>query len=109
MSLDFLTLHEFGHMFSCCEPCVRNRRWKQMILIISFVLMTFDVVTDWLNWIEWKEVGGYDQYYFASIFQKIFLCVAAVGTGLWIVELFVIVKKWNNTYNKFPGRKGSVD
>ena len=100
--MDTLDLHEVGHMFSCCEPCVRNRRWKQVILVISFVLVTVDVVTDWINWVQWSGVGGYDQYYFASIFERVFLCVAAVGTGLWIIELFVIVKKWINTKHQHP-------
>ena len=100
--MDSLDLHEVGHVFSCCEPCVQNRRWKQVILVISFVLVTVDVVTDWINWVQWSGVGGYDQYYFASIFERVFLCVAAVGTGLWIIELFVIVKKWINTKHQHP-------
>ena len=100
--MDALDLHEVGHVFSCCEPCARNRRWKQIILVISFVLVTVDVVTDWINWVQWSGVGGYDQYYFASIFERVFLCVAAVGTGLWIIELFVIVKKWINTKHQHP-------
>ena len=102
--MDALALREVGHMFSCCEPCVRNRRCKQVILIISFVLMTFDMVTDWLNWIQWSGVGGYDQYYFVSIFERLFLCVAAVGTGLWIIQIFVIIKKWINIYHGHPQR-----
>ena len=102
--MDGLDLHEVDHMFSCCEPCVKNRRWKQIILVISFVLVTVDVVTDWLNWIQWSGVGGYDQYYFASIFERVFLCVAAVGTGLWIIELLVIVRKWINIYQEQPER-----
>ena len=108
MSLDFLTLHEFASIISCCEPCVKNKRCKKIILIISFTLLTFDMITDWINWAEWSKVGGYDQYYFASIFQKIFLCVAAVGTGLWIIELFVIIKKWINIYQKHLGRNASM-
>ena len=88
---------------------VKNKRCKQIILIISFTLLTFDMVTDWINWAEWSKVGGYDQYYFASIFQKIFLCVAAVGTGLWIIEVFVIFKKWINIYRKPLIRNGSMD
>ena len=101
--MDGLDLHEVGHMFSCCEPCVRNKRCKQIIFVISFVLITVDVITDWLNWVQWSGVGGYDQYYFASIFETTFLCVAAVGTGLWVIEVLVIVKKWiNNNRQHIP-------
>ena len=107
--MDALALHEVGHIFSCCEPCVKNKRYKQIILIISFVLMTFDMVTDWINYLEWSKVGGYDQYYFVSIFQKAFLCVAAVGTGLWIIEVFVIAKKFINIYRESLERNKSVD
>ena len=67
------------------------------------------MITDWINWAEWSKVGGYDQYYFASIFQKIFLCVAAVGTGLLIIEVFVIIKKWINIYRKPLERNGTMD
>ena len=97
--MDALALHEIVRMFSCCELCVQNRRWKQFVLVVTFVLMTFDMVTDWINWTQWSGVGGYDQYYFASIFEKLFLCVAAVGSGLWIIEVFVIIKKWNRIYH----------
>ena len=70
--------------------------------------MTFDVVTDWLNWLEWSSVGGYDQYYFVSIFQKFFLTVAAVGTGLWILDFFVLIKKFisfSHEENKLINRR----
>ena len=98
--MDGLDLHEVGQVFSCCEPCVRNKRCKQIILVLTFVLMTFDTVTDWINWVQWSRVGGYDMYYFASIFERVFLCVAAVGTELWIIEVFVTIKKWINIYQE---------
>ena len=83
--MDGLDLHKVGHIFSCCEPCVKNKRCKQIMLVVTFLLITFDTVTDWINWIEWIGLGGYDQYYFVSIFQKFFLTVAAVGKdfGYW--------------------------
>ena len=107
--MDELALHEVGHIFSCCEPCVRNRRWKQIILVVTFLLMTFDMVTDWINYAEWSGVGGYDQYYFVSIFQKGFLCVAAVGTGLWIIEFFVLIKKFIGFCRSNNEENGLVD
>ena len=98
-------LHEVGQVFSCCELCVENKRCHLIILVVTFVLMTFDMITDWINWIEWYGIGGYDQYFFASMFETIFLCVAAVGTALWIMEVFVIVKKLVNIRRECPGRK----
>ena len=35
--------------------------------------------------------------------------MAAVGTGLWIIEVFVIIKKWINIYRKPLGRNGTMD
>ena len=98
-------LQEVGNVFSCCELCTENRRCHLIILAITLVLMTFDMITDWINWIEWYGVGGYDQYFFASMFETIFLCVAVVSTTLWIMEVIVIIKKWINIYRKDPERK----
>ena len=98
-------LHEVGSVFSCCELCTENTRCHWIILAITFVLMTFDMITDWINWIEWYGIGGYDQYFFASAFETIFLCVAAVGSGLWIIEVIVIIKKWINLRRKSQERK----
>ena len=102
-------LHEVGQVFSCCELCVENKRCHLIILVVTFVLMTFDMITDWINWIEWYGIGGYDQYFFASMFETVFLCVAAVGTGLWIMEVFLIVKKLINIRRESHGRKTSID
>ena len=66
-------LHEVGQVFSCCELCVENKRCHLIILVVTFVLMTFDMITDWINWIEWYGIGGYDQYFFASMFETVFL------------------------------------
>ena len=33
--------------FTWCEPCIKN------VLIITFILVTFDLVTDWINWQQW--------------------------------------------------------
>ena len=52
------------------------------------------MVTDWINWQQWTEVGGYDQHHFAYIFQTAFLCVAGVGTVLWTTEAIIIVTKF---------------
>ena len=35
--------------------------------------------------------------------------MAALGIGLWIIELFVIIKKWINIYRKPLGRNASMD
>ena len=108
--MDALTLHELGHVFSSCELCVRNITCKLIILIISFILTTFDTITDWINYNEWRGVGGFDQYYFVFIFQMVFMSVAIVGTLLWIVELFVIIKKSESIYRQhIRNIKYSVD
>ena len=95
-------LHEVGNVFSCCELCTANKRCHLIILAITFLLMTFDMVTDWINWAEWYGVGGYDQYFFANMFEKIFLGVAMAGTVLWIIEVFIIAKKWIKLIHKHP-------
>ena len=62
-------------------------------MAITFILMTFDLVTDWINWKQWSEAGGYDLYHFVFIFTTAFLCVALVGTILWITETIAISVK----------------
>ena len=39
------TAHDFGNVFSCCEARTKNKRCKQVILVITFILLTFDLVT----------------------------------------------------------------
>ena len=55
--------------------------------------MTFDLVTDWINWKQWSEVGGYTGHHFIFMFRTTFLCVAVVGTVIYITETFTIVVK----------------
>ena len=87
------TVQDLGHTFTCCEPCVQNSGCRRVILAITFILATFDLVTDWVNWNQWSVVGGYDQHHFVYIFQTAFFCVASVGTVLWIIETIIIVVK----------------
>ena len=55
--------------------------------------MTFDLVTDWINWKQWLEVGGYSFHYLVFVFKTTFLCVAVVGTVIFTTETIVIVLK----------------
>ena len=87
------TVDNLSHTFTCCEPCVKNYRCRKVIMAITFILMTFDLVTDWINWKQWSEAGGYDQYHFVFIFTTAFLCVALIGTTLWITETIAISLK----------------
>ena len=87
------TVQESSHTFTCCELCVRNIRCRVVILAITFILMTFDMVTDWINWKQWSGAGGYDQHRLVDIFTTAFLCVALVGTVLWIIEIIIIAVK----------------
>ena len=68
--------------FSQCRICNKKEQLKIVVLIISFILGTVDMVTDWTNYIQWSSVGGYDQHYFVYIFQITFLCAAVAGTIL---------------------------
>ena len=93
-TMDVLSMvHDFGNVFSCCERCTKNKRCKQTILVITFILMSFDLVTDWINWKLWLEVGGYSFHYLVFVFKTTFLCVAVVGTVIYTTETIVIVLK----------------
>ena len=64
-------------VFSQCGICTKKELFKIGFLVISFILGTADMVTDWK---QWSLVGGYDQHYFIFIFQSTFPCAAAAGT-----------------------------
>ena len=87
------TAHDFDNVFSCCEARTKNKRCKQVILVITFILLTFDLVTDWINWKQWSEVGPYSWHQFVFIYRTTFLCVAVVGTVLNTTEAITIVVK----------------
>ena len=84
------TAHDSGHVFSCCEGRMKNKRCKRVILMITFILMTFDLVTDWINWKQWSDVGGYNWHHLVFIFRSTFLFVASTGTIMIVVKLFRI-------------------
>ena len=73
--------------------------------------MIFDLVTDWINWKQWSEVGGYNMYGVAYIFTTTFLCVASVGSALWIIETIIIVVKlyWIYKKKKFDAGESSAE
>ena len=90
-------------IFSQCEMCTKREQLKIGVLIISFILGTVDMVTDWINWIQWRSVGGYDQHYFVYIITTTFLCAATMGTVLWTIEIFLLFhRSW-----KFIQRHGN--
>ena len=101
-------LHEVGQVFSCCELCVENKRCHLIIPVVTFVLMTFDMITDWINWIEWYGIGGYDQYFFASMFEtsiSVRGCSWDRHCGSWKYSL--LLRSWltlgvNVLEEKFP-------
>ena len=55
--------------------------------------MIFDLVTNWITWKHWSEVGGYNWHHMVYIFQSAFLGVALVGTFLYIIETITIIVK----------------
>ena len=77
-----------------------NLRCKQVVLLTTFLLMTFDMATDWFNWKQWSVLGGYNEYEFFHIFATAFLIVAAVGTILWALKAVVIVSKFPSVPHK---------
>ena len=77
-----------------------NVRCKQVVLTTTFLLMTFNMVTDWFNWKQWSVLGGYNEYEFFHIFSTAFLVVAAVGTILWALKTVVIVAKFPSVPHK---------
>ena len=79
--------------FSQCGMCTKKEQLKIGVLIISFILGTVDMVTDWINYIQWSSVGGYDQYHFAFIFQTTFLCAAVAGSILWAIEVLLMMNR----------------
>ena len=85
---------------SQCGIGTKKEQLKIGVLLISFILGTVDMVTDWINWNQWRSIGGYDQYHFIFIFQTVFLCSAAAGTFLWIIEVFLIIYR---SYGFFQG------
>ena len=87
------TAHDFSNFFSCCETRTKNKRCRQVILVLTFILMTFDLATDWINWKQWSEVGGYNWHHLIFIFRTTFLCVVIVGTVIYTTETFTIVVK----------------
>ena len=86
-------LDSFDSVFERFELCTKQELLKIGFLVISFILGTVDMVTDWINWKQWSTFGGYSQYYFMYIFQTAFLCAAVVGTILWTAEAFLMIKR----------------
>ena len=78
---------------SQCGICTKKEQLKIGILTISFILGTVDMVTDWINWNQWRSVGGFDQHYFVYIFSTAFLCATAAGTFLWTIEVFLMIHR----------------
>ena len=91
-------------MFSRCELCIKQELLKMLILIVSFIFGTVDLVTDWINFIQWSSVGGYDQYNFVSIFQTTFLFAAFAGTILWTIEVALLVVRSRECIQRYRER-----
>ena len=89
------TAQDLSNTVTCCEPCLKNIRFRKVILIITFILATFDLITDWINWKQWSEVGGHAQHRYAYLFKTAFLFVVEVGKVLWIIEIAIIVVKFS--------------
>ena len=95
-------------ILDCCANmislCSKKEQLKICVEIISFILGTIDMVTDWINWNQWRFVGGYDQHYFIDIFTTAFFCVAVVGTVLWIAEVFILITRFSEYSRRYKER-----
>ena len=85
---------------SQCGICTKKKQLKIGVLIVSFILGTVDMVTDWINWNQWTSVGGYDQFHFIFIFQIAFLCATAAGTFLWTIEVILMIHRSCGLFQK---------
>ena len=72
----------------------RNFWCKQVVVAVTFLLTTFNVVTDWLNWKQRSVLGGYNLYEVFHIFSTAFLAVAVAGTILLILKIVAIAFKY---------------
>ena len=89
-------LDSCASILSQCELCSQMELLKIGVFIVIFILGTFDIVTNWMNWKQWNSVEGFDLHYFLNIFQIAFLCTAIVGTFLWAIEVvFMIQRSWH--------------
>ena len=89
-------LDSCASILSQCELCSQMELLKIGVFIVIFILGTFDIVTNWMNWKPWNSVEGFDLHYFLNIFQIAFLCTAIVGTFLWAIEVvFMIQRSWH--------------
>ena len=94
-------LDSFDTILERFELCTKHKLLKMAVLVISFILGTIDMVTDWMNWKQWSTYGGYDQHYFVSIFQTAFLVAALMGTILWVIEAFLMIHRCRGHIRKY--------
>ncbi len=71
-----------------CE-CASRRIIETILLFISWGLITFDVVTDWLTWGEYKDFLGIHGTQVRN-YTYAFLGIAALGSLFWILETVLI-------------------
>ena len=58
-------LDSFDSMFERFELCTKHKLLKLGVIIISFILGTVDMVSDWINWkSNGVPFGGYDSILF---------------------------------------------
>ena len=66
-------LQSFDSVLGCFELCTKHELLKIGVIIISLILGTIDMVTDWINLIQWRSVGGYAQHASVDRFQSVYL------------------------------------
>ena len=102
-------LNSFDSILERFELCTKQELFKVGVRMISFILGTFDMVTDWINWKQWSFYGGYNLYHFVFIFQTTFLCAAVVGTILWAVEVYLMIKRSRESIQRYQKRSFTTE
>ena len=56
-------------LLSCCDPVIKSKRGRIITTAVTIALATFDVITDWYSWTQFKldeVLTGYEIKILAS-------------------------------------------
>ena len=80
-----------SNIFSTCEPLTwlsnSTSILQPCLALIKYFLLTFDVVTDWMNWKDWNNVTVFSAHRDTGGF----LYVAIAGSTVWIVQTLIVI------------------
>ncbi len=78
---------------NCAECCLKESKGKLVVAVITFVLQTIDVITDWVNWKNWHLVVNREAHHSLGRYVAVFRVVAICSSVLWGLELIIFVAK----------------